>query len=249
MIWMDDRQIQLIKELSEEAVRLLWEDSFGGKAYGSRHLHRVQRIAEYLWKKEGGDEFLVLAGAWVHDVALAHGPDYEPERVADLTRQFLIQFRFLQKDEIDGLVACAEGHESGGDFLSLEAKLVHDADVLDKGGLLGVVRHIWKMTNMLERRILEDEQDLEKLENHLVARQDRLYTNAAIRLANYLRGSLDDFFRERRFALETMIWISQQSAQDIISDKIAETLASRNDHSCMGGLKSQLELDYFPAAI
>jgi HD superfamily phosphodiesterase len=241
---MNHRQIQLIKELSQEAVRLFWEDSFGGRAYGSRHLQRVQCIAEYLREKEGGDEFLVLAGAWVHDVALAHGPDYDPERVAELTRQFLIQFTSLQKDEIDGLVACAEGHESGGDFLSLEAKLVHDADVLDKGGLLGVVRHVWKMTNMLDNRILKDEHDLKRLEDHLRARQERLYTNTARRLADYLKGPLDHFFRDRRFARETMVGVSRLAARGIISDKVAETFASRNNHPCLEGLKHQLECRY-----
>lgn len=241
---MNDRQTQLIKEISEKAVRRLWEESFGGMAYGSRHLHRVNQTAKFLWEKEGGDEFLVLAGAWVHDVSLAHGPDYDPERVADLTRKFLKQFKLLRKDEIDRLVECAEGHESGGDFLSLEAKLVHDADVLDKGGLLGVVRHIWKMTNMLENRILGDEHDLKKLENHLRERQDRLYTATARLLANHLRGSVDLFFRDRRFALETMIWVSRLAGQGIISDRLAEELVSHSDHPCLRRLKDQLECKY-----
>ena len=60
---MDDRQTLLIEALREAAIRLFWESSFEGKAYGSRHLHRVQKIAEYLRQREGGDEFLVSAGA------------------------------------------------------------------------------------------------------------------------------------------------------------------------------------------
>jgi hypothetical protein len=164
--------------------------------------------------------------------------------VADLTRKFLKQFKLLRKDEIERLVACAEGHESGGDFLSLEAKLVHDADVLDKGGLLGVVRHIWKMTHMLENRIMDHEHDLLKLENHLIERQDRLYTNTARGLANHLRGGVDHFFRDRRFALETMAWVSRLASQGVISDRVAEALASHNDHPCLGRLKSQLECGY-----
>ena len=95
---MDDRQKQLIKEISEKALRLFWEESFGGMAYGARHLQRVQLIAEFLCEMEGGDEFLVLAGAWAHDVALAHGPDYDPEKVVVLTRKFLKQFELLRKD-------------------------------------------------------------------------------------------------------------------------------------------------------
>jgi HD superfamily phosphodiesterase len=241
---MDDRQTELIKEISEKALRLLWEESFGGMAYGARHLHRVHLIAKFLWEMEGGDEFLVLAGAWVHDVSLAHGPDYDPGRVADLTRKFLKQFELLRKDETDRLVACAEGHESGGDLLSLEARIVHDADVLDKGGMLGVVRHIWKMTNMLENRILGDEYDLKKLENHLVERQERLYTATARRLANHLRGAVDHFFRDRRFALETLTWVSRLAGQGIISDRLAEELVSHSDHPCLRRLKDQLECNY-----
>lgn len=241
---MDDRQTLLIEALREAAIRLFWESSFEGKAYGSRHLHRVQKIAEYLRQREGGDEFLVSAGAWVHDVTLANGPDYNAKHVALLTRKFLLQFKQLHKNEVDRLVECAEGHELGGDFLSLEARLVHDADVLDKGGLMGVVRHIWKMTNMLEKRILDREQDLETLEKHLTARRERLYTKTAIKLAKPLTGTLDDFFLDRPFALETMAWISGQSRRGIISDKISETLASRKDHPCMARLKSQLECSY-----
>lgn len=238
---MDNRQTQLVKEIRERAVRLFWEESFGGMAYGSWHLHRVHRIAEFLWEKEGGDEFLVLAGAWVHDVALAHGHDYDPQGVAQLTRTFLSQFELLRRDETDSLVACAEGHESGGDSLRLEARIVHDADVLDKGGLLGVVRHIWKMTNMLENRILGDEHDLKKLRNHLIERQDRLYTETARRLANQLRGSVDLFFGDRRFALETMTWISQLATQGVITERVAEQLVSSSDHPCLRRLKDQLE--------
>jgi len=241
---MDDRQTQLIKEISEKAVRRLWEESFGGMAYGSRHLHRVNQTAKFLWEKEGGDEFLVLAGAWVHDVSLAHGPDYDPERVAALTRKFLKQFKLFRKDEIDRLVECAEGHESGGSFLRLEAKIVHDADVLDKGGLLGVVRHIWKMTNMLENRIMEHEHDLLNLENHLIERQDLLYTKTARRLASHLRGAADHFFRDREFAMVTMAWISRLASRGIMSDRVAEELASSSDHPCLALLKSQLECRY-----
>lgn len=241
---MDHRQTQLIEELSREAVRLFWEDSFGGMARGSCHLHRVRRIAGFLREKEGGDEFLVMAGAWIHDVSLAHGPDYDPERVAALTRDFLRQFELLRKDEIDRIVECAAGHEFGGGSLSLEARIVHDADVLDKSGLLGVVRHIWKMTNMLENRVLEGGDDLKKLENHLQARQDRIFTDTAKRLAGHLRGPVDRFFRDRAFALQMMSWVSRLAVRGILSDRVAEELASRGDHPALRLLKSQLECSY-----
>jgi len=90
---MDARQSGLLKEIEKEAVRIFWEECFEGKAYGSRHLFRVNVIAKHLWKREGGDEFVVLAGAWVHDVSLEAGNDHDPHRVAALTRDFLISFK------------------------------------------------------------------------------------------------------------------------------------------------------------
>ncbi len=241
---MNNRQNQLISVIGEKAVHLLWNESFEGKANGVRHLHRVQRIAEFLWEKEGGDEFLIRAGAWVHDVSLAHGHDYDPERVAELTRAFLKQFERLREDETERIVACVEGHEFGGESLIHEAKIIHDADVLDKAGLLGALRHIWKMTNMLEKRLLKDEHDLNKLESHLMERQDRLYTETARRLANQLRGPVDLFFRDRPFALETMTWVSSLANEGIITERVAEALVSCRDHPCLRGLKDQLECRY-----
>ena len=202
------RQTNLLKKIEEEAVRVFWDESFEGRARGSRHLFRVHEVAMYLREKEGGDPFIVLAGAWVHDVSLMQGSDHDPESVASFTRDFLNRFDNLRAEEIDRIVECAGGHEIGHPDLSLEAKIVHDADVVDKSGMLGVVRHVWKMTNLLENRILSREDDLKSLRNHLKERQVKLFTDTARALVKDLNASWDLFFGDKAFALRTMAWIS-----------------------------------------
>jgi HD superfamily phosphodiesterase len=189
----------------------------------------------------------VLAGAWVHDVSLVQGSDHDPESVTSFTRDFLNRFEDLRSDEVDRIVECAGGHEIGHPNLSLEAKIVHDADVVDKSGMLGVVRHVWKMTNLLENRILNKEDDLKRLKDHLSERQVKLFTNSAKDLAKELNKSRDGFFKDEAFALRTMAWISEQANQGVISDEIAERLARESRHESARVLKDQLSCRYLRA--
>jgi hypothetical protein len=186
----------------------------------------------------------VLAGSWVHVVSLVQGSDHNPVTVASFTQNFLKRFDGLRIDEIDRIVECAGGHEIGHKGLSLEAKIVHDADVVDKSGMLGVVRHVWKMTNLLENRILNKEEDLNRLRNHLKERQAKLFTNTAKSLAKNLNRSRDLFFKDEEWALRTIRWISEQANLGVISDEIAEMLAKESQHESARVLKDQLSCNY-----
>jgi uncharacterized protein len=241
---MNVRQTTLLKNIEKEAVRLFWEESFKGKSFGSRHLFRVHEIAMYLQEKEGGDKFVVSAGAWVHDVSLVQGSDHDPVSVASFTQNFLKRFEGLTTDEVDRIVECAGGHETGHQGLSLEAKLVHDADVVDKSGMLGVVRHVWKMTNLLENRILDEEDDLKKLRGHLKERQAKLFTKTAENLAKNLNRSRDLFFKDKKLSLSTITWISEQANRGVISEEIAEMLAKESPHESARVLRDQLSCNY-----
>ena len=237
---MEHRQSELLRKIEKEAVGFFWEKCFGGKAYGSNHLFRVNAIAKHLWEKEGGDEFILLAGAWIHDVSLAEGNDHDSQRVAAFTRDFLARFKDLSADELDRIVECAMGHEVGCTGLSLEAKIVHDADVVDKSGILGVVRHAWKMTNLTEGRILNRDDDPEKIQNHLRERQVKVFAATARDLVKNLSRSRDLFFKDKVYARKTIAWISRLAQRSITSDEIAEIMVEKDDHESLYVLKDQL---------
>mgnify|MGYP001403013367 CR=1 FL=1 len=240
---LDKSKRQLLKEIGKAAVDLDWKVAFGGKSFGNHHLERVNKIAKYLQRVEGGDPFIVLAGAWVHDAALAYGKDDEPKVIAKHTKSFLKKFCGLKSEEIERIVGCAAGHEEGTG-LSVEAKIVHDADVIDKSGMLGLIRHTWKMTNLLEERLLQGNEDLEKLVNHINNRRNKIFTKTAKDIVKNLDKSKDIFVRDRRFALETLPIISEMAMEGKTSDLISEWLIRTYNHASIRALKAQLQCDY-----
>ena len=241
---MDKRKTELLKEIGEQAVQQLWQEAFGGKVYGSQHLFRVNRIARYLWEREGGDEFFILATAWVHDVFLAEGDDSDSEKVALFTLDFLRKFEALSETERRTIAQFAGAHEMGGEDLPLEARIVHDADVLDKSGMLGVIRHIWKMTHMLKGRLLNTEDDFDELKDHLRKREGNLFSETAKHLGKILNEPRELFFKDRAFAVKTMAWISNLDQQEVLCEKVANMLLGKSNHSSLALLNDQLSCDF-----
>lgn len=242
---MNIKKRRLVNIVAVEAVMLDWKEAFGGSAYGNQHLFRVNKIAKYLLDKEGGDVFKTLISAWCHDVSLVVGRDDDVKRVRSYTEKFLSQFDELSNLEKNDVLECVISHEEGSDRMSQEAKIVHDADVVDKSGMLGVVRHIWKMSNMLEDRLLKSSEDLNKLRNHLQTREKRLFTETAEELAFELNKAWKSFFTDEEFALRLMREISALSRKGEISDVIGERLIEQYaGHKVIGDLKSQLACTY-----
>jgi len=235
---------ELIKKIGLDAVKFDWEVAFGGKSYGNNHLFRVNKIARFLQEKEGGDLTVVLLGAWVHDVTLSSGSDYEEKKVEFETRKFLESYKDLPSDLREKAIQCAVSHESEDEVKSLEAKIVHDADALDKCGALGIVRHIWKMTNLLESRVLDGEKDLKVLENHLLNRQTHLQTETAKKLAEVLNRDGNEFFADRKEAIRLMEEISDQAWEGTISDNIVSWLMQNEKRKWVNALDRQINCSY-----
>ncbi len=82
--------------------------------------------------------------------------------------------------------------------MTIEAKIVHDADVLDKMGHLGVIRQTWKKANSG----VVTETIAEELEPHLDRREKRLYTETAKEAGSELNRNLGPFFTMLRKQLK-----------------------------------------------
>lgn len=235
---------KLIEQIRDEAVRHDWNLAFSGKSKGNRHLFRVNKIISYLLKKEGGDKYIATLGGWTHDVSLAWGNDNDPKLIQKRTKRFLNKFSGLNRSEIEKIVECVVLHEQAGGSSSLEAKIVHDADVIDKSGLLGIIRHIWKMTNMIDKKIIKTEDDLLKLQKHLEERRSNLYTETAIKLVKKLDMESDIFFINKKEAMNIMKIVSIMANEGKTSDKIARFLVKRYDNKHTKSILSQLSCQY-----
>jgi uncharacterized protein len=218
---------EIIDQIKDDAIYIDWNIAFNGKAKGNQHLFRVAIIAKFLAEKEGAQEEICEAGAWLHDISLVDGNDDDPIKVRASVEKFLAPLQ-LDNESKRRIAECAETHEGAGVAVSIEAKIVHDADALDKMGLLGVIRHTWKIVNLIEPDA-SPKQVFLLLQKHLKARKEKLYTETARKLVRKLNGSLYQFFENETNALKMLEDAMKHAKSGITSDDIAKGLLLKND--------------------
>ena len=236
--------MELLDRISKLAIELDWDVAFAGKSKGNRHLERTTKIAGYLLSEVGekcGDRFVVLAGAWLHDVGLING-NWEHASGGKAIASALLRCLGVKDATRERIEHCVEAHdrgvEGGGvEARTVEAKIVHDADTLDKIGPLGVLRHSWKMS--LE---LTPAQLLAHLPGHLGERKENLYLDISREIAAPYEDTLRDFFADETAALSVLETIGQCARDGIPSEDVVEHLERVASQKFLKVLKGQLEL-------
>lgn len=179
-----------MKKISKFAIDIDWNKSFKGKSKGNRHLFRVVKNAKLLSLCLRVDTSVVEASAWLHDTGLAKGISSSPLSYKKEVIRFLRSIKVSEED-IKQILHCIEAHDGRFKAKTLEAKLVHDADTLDKMGPMGSIRETWKRT----ASGWTSDQIAEHLEKHLKKRMKNIHTKEAKKLANKLNKSLIPFFK------------------------------------------------------
>lgn len=228
-----------LSKIKNFALKMDWEESFKGKAQGNRHLFRVNKIAKFLAEKEGADLDIVEAAAWLHDVGLICGSDNNPRELKKIALKILREFD-LTKSEAERIKECIVSHEGALRPKSLEAKIVYDADTLDKMGLLGIIRHTWKLANLREISGSDiGEKTVQEILNHIKWRQAKLNTATAKRLSRHITVKIG-----RIQAKKIVRAAANLAKKGIISEKIAESLLNQMRPRLWKELRSQLSLIY-----
>lgn len=230
----------LLIKIQKWAIDKDWNEAFGGKSKGNRHLFRVNSITKFLSQKENADVNICLAGAWLHDIGLIFGNKNHESAGLVISNDFLSKLGVCESDRKQ-VLHCIEAHEGTVKPFTLEAKVVHDADVLDKTGILGLIRHAWKVTNTSESSKTSKELAKEII-NHLLWRNKQLKTESAKKLASNIT-------KEFRKCLPTEIKIAQFldiiipfTNKGLTSDKISKRILASNafDKNIKKILKVQL---------
>lgn len=233
---LDQNTLSKIREL---AFRIDWNDAFAGKSKGNQHLFRITEIAKFLAKKAGADLLIIEAGALLHDVALPSGDDANHEKNEQIIKDILRSF-VLTDNELSKITECVAFHEGVVLPISMEAKIVHDADVLEKSGLLGIIRHTWKMTN-LEKINLDqiDEKIINEILWHIQWRGLRIQTSLAKKMNQYLTVELASD-QAKRIISKT----AELAQNGVITEEIAMALSEELNDVQKEKLKEQLDLMY-----
>ena len=230
------KQLQHIKKFAIESD---WDQAFSGKSYGNRHLHRMVKISKHLARHENAQVSLVEAGAYLHDFPLTQGKDDNHKKNKKSVEKILELFS-LSQEERDAITECVASHEGTTNPKTLEAKVVHDADVLEKSSILGIIRHTWKMTNQnkLDPSAVKNN-DVNKIINHILWRRKRLQTPIAKKIATYLTMPVS------KHQTKNIITIAaNMAARGITTEKIAATLYKHLNQKQNTRLREQLNLGY-----
>jgi HD superfamily phosphodiesterase len=228
-----------IKEIKKLGIKIDHDMAFGGKSKGNKHLSRAVKIAKFLALKEKADIKIVECGAWLHDTALPTGDDYNYDKNKKIVMELLSNINISNIDK--KLIAeCVASHEGVEDPKTLEAKIVHDADVIEKLGILGIIRHTWKLTNLNEiNPTMITDLEVKKVLNHIKWRNKRLQTKTAKNIGKYLKIKIN--IKEIKNIISL---ISKQANNGVITEKIAVGLQSQLNKEQNKILKEQLNLDY-----
>ena len=215
-----------LKKISEYAVHMDWAVAFGGKSRGNRHLFRVNRLGLYLNEIEGGEKYIVIAGAWLHDVGLVEGNKGHCFKGGKIAKKFLAELK-IDNDTITKIVHCIEAHDGEIEAKSIEAKIVHDSDTVDKMGPLGLIRHAWKMANVDYHNYTVNEL-LEFLPEHLTERRNNLYLDPATSIVNRYEPAIEEFFADEKFARKVLVAVIGQAREGVPTEEVVTKLQTEN---------------------
>lgn len=226
-------------KIKKLALKIDYDISFGGKSKGNQHLIRVVRIAKFLAQKTGADPLIVEAGALLHDTALPSGNDCDYQQNKKVVKNLLKSFNF-PGTELNKIAECVASHEGTVKPKTLEAKIIHDADVLEKVGILGVIRHTWKMANLKKLNYeMVTNQDVKEILEHIKCRSKKLQTPLAKKISKYLAINLD---RQKAKAIISLG--ASLAVQGVITEKIATVVHKHLNQKQSQKLKEQLSLGY-----
>lgn len=219
------------------ALKIDWDVSFEGKSKGNKHLFRVVKIAKFLAKRTNADSLVVEAGALLHDIGLPSENDHDYQQNKQTVKKLLKSFN-LTESELHEIAECVASHEGTVEPKTLEAKIVHDADVLEKSGMLGIIRHTWKLINLkkIKSKDINDE-IAQGILDHIQWRGKKLQTPLAQKIHEYL-----DISMEKKQLTQIIRKTAELAKQGIITEKIAGLLFKELNDNQRTKLKQQLEL-------
>jgi HD superfamily phosphodiesterase len=226
-------------KIKKMAIKIDHDDAFAGKSKGNKHLDRVVKVARFLAKKTLANESVTVAGAFLHDTALPSGNDYNYLQNKKIVKKLLVNLN-LSQDELEAIAECVASHEGTKTPKTLEAKIVHDSDVLEKTGILGIIRHTWKLTNTgkINFKNITNE-DVAMVIDHIKWRSKKLQTPMAKKIGKYLTIPIS------KKTAKIIVAISSDLAfKGVVTEKIAVSLRKHLSEKENEKLKEQLSLSY-----
>lgn len=200
---MNDHEKDLIQRV-ESIVTLRLADQQAG--HGMDHIMRVLKSAREIQAATGGNAFIIELAALLHDIGDAKFHD-GLERSGEMSREILRDLQ-VAGETIDHVVHIVDNISfrkgTDAETLSLEGKVVQDADRLDALGAVGIVRTIeygaFKGEPFYLPNSSNEKTGVGHFHEKLFKLHDLMNTEAAKKIAidreQFMRTFLDQFLSE-----------------------------------------------------
>lgn len=135
--------------------------------YRWQHTLRVSNYGCQIAQAEGANVELVVAACLPHDVAHFDPGDWKDHgRLgAEIARPFLLETGYSAQD-VDNICHAIASHVDGPSLDTLEAKIVTDADNVDRFGAYRIIQWCTADVNSYEEMVARLEERVPRLENY-----------------------------------------------------------------------------------
>ena len=105
------------------------------------HIQRVLRFCKKINKKERADENILFPACILHDIGRVKGKEMHHSNSVQKSKSLLVQSGYTDIEQ-KKIIECIQSHSIYSDKkpISIEAKILYDADKLDSYGMIGVTR-------------------------------------------------------------------------------------------------------------
>jgi uncharacterized protein len=202
---------RVLKDLEKQAKKFF---DNANSCHGWDHTIRVCSIAKKLCEKEKADLEIVLISAIFHDICkpeemVLKGKICHAKEGAIKTKKILEKYGF-SKEKIDKIVHCIECHRNKTSLkpISLEAKILFDADKLDALGAHGVGR-LFMFASSYGAKLHDKNVNVNMVENYseddtayreflisIKGMDSKLFTNASKEIAKERIEFMENFFKQ-----------------------------------------------------
>jgi HD superfamily phosphodiesterase len=171
--------------------RYVKEFTAGRLASGFSHCHRVYHLAREI-EIEDYDDDILYAACYLHDTIV--GPEGHLKS-AEKAEHILQEIGF-PADKINPVVECIKAHWPGEKPNTREAQLLHDANLIDSLGAIGIVRlsagaFLWYQLNSL-KDVLKLLKDYREKANLLIFPKSKELAKEKIKFMDMIIKELED---------------------------------------------------------
>ncbi|MBO0469054.1 HD domain-containing protein [Enterococcus sp. DIV0242_7C1] len=206
---MDMQTIDVLKAFVRSKLR---EDQSG---HGMDHIERVVRNAQKIIQTQACDEFVVVAAAYLHDVADEKLVEDQEKAYQEIKE--VLQVNGVPVEKIEHILYIIKNLSFSQEFegkkteLSIEGQIVQDADRLDAMGAIGIIRTIYYgghkgnkiYDSAIKPRLLQNKSEYREestVINHFYEKilllNDRLNTPYAKKIGKQRQEFLEKFLKE-----------------------------------------------------